>query len=288
MNTLLASSGKAAFWKLAPFLPDELRLKILFLKEHGSWPNLAEPRTFSEKVQWRKLHDRRALLTMFADKYGVREYVAGKVGEKYLTRLYWASSDPATMPFDDLPQRFVVKANHGTRWNILVKDKREVSRDALVAQLAEWLRSRYPALHCEWGYRNIAPMALAEEYLSTAAGDIPPDYKFFVFGGRVRMIQVDLDRFTAHSRCLYDPQWNLLPVVLGYPKGVGIQRPENLDEMIWCAEQCSGGVDFVRVDLYNVDGRIVFGELTNYPGGGLERITPASFDAELGSWWKLG
>ncbi len=287
MKQALSNAGKRLFWKLAPLLPDELRLKILFRRAHKAWPDFTHPRTFSEKVQWRKLHDRRDKLTLFADKYRVRDYVESKIGAQHLAKIYWMSESAQTLRLEDLPHSFVLKANHGTRWNILVKDKNTENRDALAATLDEWLHSRYPPAQGEWGYLNVEPLVFAEELLSTRAGEIPVDFKFFVFGGTVRMIQVDLERFISHSRCLYDAQWNLLPAVMGYPRGKGYPKPDNLDEMIHCAQRLADGIDFVRVDLYNVDGRIVFGELTNYPGGGLEEFTPASFDAQVGQWWQL-
>ena len=287
MRQALFDTGKRIFWKAAPLLPDALRLKLLFRRTHGAWPDLANPKTFSEKVQWRKLHDRRDKLTLFADKYRVRSYVEAKIGAQYLAKAYWCSESAQALPLEQLPQSFVLKANHGTRWNILVKDKRTVDRAELVHTLDGWLHSHYPPEQCEWGYRNVQPLAFAEEFLSTRSGEIPVDFKFFVFNGTVRMIQVDLERFISHSRCLYDPDWQLFPAVMGYPRGKGYPRPDNLAEMIRCAQQLADGIDFVRVDLYNVDGRIVFGELTNYPGGGLEEFTPRSFDATVGAWWQL-
>jgi len=287
MSNAIRNAGKLVFWGIAPYLPAELRLKILFMNTHGTWPDLGRPKTFSEKVQWRKLHDRREILTLFADKYRVRKHVEERIGARYLTTVYWASEDPQTLPVSDLPQSFVLKANHGTRWNILVPDKSAMDRDAVVGQLSAWLRDRYPPAQGEWGYLNVKPIAYAEEFLRTRAGEIPIDYKFFVFDGRVRMIQVDLDRFTDHSRCLYDADWNLLPAVMGYQRGYGSPRPENLAEMIDCAQKCAAGLDFVRADFYNVDGRVVFGELTNYPGGGLELFSPPEFDGVVGSWWTL-
>lgn len=287
MRQSLFNAGKRLFWKTAWVLPDALRLKILFRRTHGKWPDLAEPKTFSEKIQWRKLHDRRDKLTLFADKYRVRDYVAARIGDRYLTKIYWASESADALPFDELPESFVLKANHGTHWNILVTDKRTEDRARLVKTLREWLASRYPPAQGEWGYGNVRPLVFAEELLSTRDAQVPADFKLFVFNGVVRMIQVDLERFVAHSRCLYDPDWNLFTAVMGYPRGSGYRRPDNLDEMIHCAQQLADGIDFVRVDLYNVEGRIVFGELTNYPGGGLEEFTPRSFDATVGAWWKL-
>jgi hypothetical protein len=287
MISALNNTGKHLFWTLAPYMPAGLRLKILFRRTHGTWPDLERPRSFSEKVQWRKLHDRRAILTLFADKYRVRKHVEERIGARYLTTIHWVSEDARTLNLAELPESFVLKANHGTRWNILVADKSTADRNELVATLGSWLRDRYPPAQGEWGYLNVQPLVFAEEFLRNRAGEIPVDYKFFVFGGKVRMIQVDLDRFTAHSRCLYDPDWNLLPAVMGYPRGSGSPRPDNLDEMIECAQACSAGLDFVRADFYNVDGRVVFGELTNYPGGGLEAFSPPGFDSDVGAWWSL-
>jgi hypothetical protein len=275
------------FWKVAPLVPDALRFKLLFRRIHKFWPDFVNPRTFSEKVQWRKLNDRREILTVFADKYRVRDYIERKIGRKYLSDVYWASDDADSVDFGKLPDKFVLKTNHGTRWNVFVPDKSRTDRHEAVAQLQAWLKDRYPPAQGEWGYLNVKPMAYAEEFLSTRAGEIPRDYKFFVFNGRARMVQVDLDRFISHSRCLYDMDWNLLPAGLGYPQGTGAEKPANFAEMVRCAEAVADGIDFVRADFYNVDGRIVFGEMTNYPGGGLEPFTPPSFDAIVGSWWTL-
>src|ERR1700761_9235382 len=131
MSNAIRNTGKRVFWAVAPYLPSELRLKILFVNTHGSWPDLSRPKSFSEKVQWRKLHDRRKILTLFADKYRVRQHVEERIGRRYLTTVYWASEDPRSLPLADLPDRFVLKANHGTRWNIMVEDKKTADREQL-------------------------------------------------------------------------------------------------------------------------------------------------------------
>ncbi len=291
LRARLTSSLRAVphrvFWKLAPFLSDELYVKLHFFWCHRVLPNLSSPSTFSEKIQWRKLQDRRNVLTLFGDKYRARTHVEAKVGREFLTEIYWASEDPRTLPLERLPPRFVVKVNHGTGWMIFVDDKSAIERESVVRRVRSWLAQPFPPWRREWAYRDIKPITFAEEFLLTREGHVPPDFKFFVFDGEVRLVQVDLDRFTHHTRCLYDRDWNLLPVTLAFPKGRGITRPHNLAEMIRCAEMISDGIDFVRVDLYNVDGRIVFGEMTHYPGGGFERFTPPDFDRIVGAWWRL-
>ena len=146
-----------------------------------------------------------------------------------------------------------------------------------------WLSHTYKR-NSEWAYREVPPRLLVEEFL---AGGVPPDYKFFVFHGRVRMIEVDLDRFTGHKRSLYTADWQRLPVQYGHPAGDDVELPSALPEMIDVAEALGAATDFVRVDLYSLPGRVVCGELTNYPMAGRGWFDPREFDRELGAWWTL-
>ncbi len=254
---------------------------------HGHFPHLIRPRTFNEWIARRKALDRRSILTRFTDKYAVRDYVAERVGAEVLTRLYWVTRDPADIPFDALPERFVVKPTHGSGWIRLVRDKSQLHREELVRQCTKWLASDYYKLRREWPYKNIVPRILVEEFIDNGAGQPARDYKFYVFGGRVELIHVDAERFTEHQRSFFDRSWNELPVRLHYPPVTGgVRPPPHLCDMIRAAELLGKGMDFVRVDLYDTERKFYFGEITTTPVCGCGRFEPASVDAHLGELWR--
>lgn len=264
------------------------------------------PVTFNEKVRYKMVADRRPLLTTFADKYGVREYVAARVGAEVLTRLYLVTSTPrAALAEADLPLEFVVKPTHasgsfvivagfapadrrlpdpGRHWaSALVRPDR-LDRDRLVEMCEDWVA--YPYARDEWAYQNVPRRILVEELLEDG-GAVPFDYRFFVFHGRVRMVQVEIDKYTAHTRTLYTPEWERLAVEWRVPAGRDVDPPHMLPEMIEVAETLGTETDFVRVDLYCLGSRIVFGELTNYPLAGKIEPRPPEFGRWLGDWWTL-
>lgn len=253
----------------------------------GRWPNLLRPKTFNEWINHKKLFDRNPLLTLLADKYQVREYVRERVGEEILTRLYLVTEDPEEIDFARLPDRFVIKTTHGSTWNILVPNKQEVDERAVKDQCAEWLRQNYYTMGREWAYKNIKPRIIVEEFLGDESGEAPCDFKFFCFGGVVKFIQVDADRFRGHKRDLYDTSWNRLNVRTCSYRNLdkALPKPEKLDEMMFIAQRLADGLDFVRVDLYDINGRIYFGEMTNYPDNGFSRIEPDEYDFIFGSYW---
>jgi hypothetical protein len=268
--------------------------------------------TFNEKVRYRMLTDRRPLLTLFADKLAVRAYVESRVGASYLPALHAVTTEPGTLSPDELPREFVVKPTHGSGACIVVADfaPRETTLpdpprhtkwpnagwtqalvhpdtldwDRLRSLCEHWLSLRY-GWDKAWAYRNVPSRLLVEELLDGRG--VPPDYKLFVFHGHARLIQVDLDRFALHTRSLYTPAWERLAVEYEYPGGADVERPAALSEMLEVAERLAAGTDFVRVDLYGIQERVVFGELTNYPVAGRGEFDPPEFDRQLGEWWTL-
>jgi hypothetical protein len=185
--------------------------------EHGAFPRLLHPQTFSEKVLYRKLFDRRPLLTQFADKHAVRAYVEHKLGRDLLPALYHVTQHPEEIPFDALPEHFVVKPTHGSGWVRLVADKSALNRDELIAACRAWLRTSFYRITREWPYKRIEPKIIIEEMIDDGAGSVPRDYKCYVFHGKVEMIQVDEGRFADHRRNLYSPAWQKLEATLHYP-----------------------------------------------------------------------
>ncbi|WP_232079858.1 ATP-grasp fold amidoligase family protein [Mycolicibacterium parafortuitum] len=267
-----------------------------------------DPQTFRQKVRYKMLRDRRPLVVTFADKAAVREYVAATVGPHYLPRAYAVSDDPSVLP--ELPETFVVKPTHGSGAAIIVSptappDARlppvarswsythirpEFADRAHIVEIGRaWLAHLYgEGPNAEWVYGQVPRRILVEELLLRADGTIPDDYKLFVFHGRCAYIEVDAARFGRRTQDFFTATWRHLPLSGGYPwADPAPAHPVTLDEMISVAEKLGAGTDFVRVDLYDVDGRIVFGELTSFPAGGNSPFDPEYFDTEFGSRWTV-
>jgi hypothetical protein len=260
-------------------------------KHQGAFPNLLDPQTFNEKLCYRKIFDRREILTTLADKYAARDYVAQRLGSAILPKLYQVTRNAADIPFDALPNKFVVKPTHGSGWVRLVRDKAQLDRAAVIAESEEWLSRSYYELTREWQYKNVTPRILVEEFIDDGSGQAPVDYKLMVFHGKVHYVQVHRDRFTALKMTFYDPAWNRIEVV-GLTDAIGdvmedIPRPERLEEMIMAAETLAGEMDFIRVDFYATSEKIYFGEFTSVPGNGVVRYVPSDFDLQLGRLWDL-
>lgn len=253
----------------------------------GYLPNLVKPRSFNEKVAVRKLRPMPSWWSQVADKVGVRTYVAERVGEHVLNEVYHVTDDPKTIDLTALPNRFVVKASHGSGWNLFVPDKHQITQAELHDRCAEWLSMRYGRPTLEAHYEAIPPRILVERFLEDSTYGIPLDFKFWVFHGFVRFVQVDFDRFSGHTRTFFDAQWRHQSWGVQKPLGPDLARPQLSDEMIEIAQRLAAGFDFVRVDLYSVnDEQIVFGELTLTPGSGRERFLPSKqVDFWVGSFW---
>ena len=259
----------------------------LYYRKFGRMPNLDSPSGFNEKILVKILRDRRQYLTLFSDRLRVRVHIEKTAPALSFPSLYWWCDRVDHFPFEELPDAFVLKANHGSGWNILVERKSGVRRADLVAAARKWLRSDFTIVGREWSYRNIRRAIYAEELLPGPTGTPPPDYKLFVFNGKVRIIQVDADRFAGHTQVLYDEHWNAIDGTVAGAPGRPTPLPASLPAMIDAAEAISLGVDFVRVDLYDIEGRIYFGELTSSPNKGLSPFRPASLDQWFGQNLRL-
>lgn len=260
-----------------------------FWRTHRFWPNFVHPRRFSEKVWSRMLHDRDSQLTVLSDKLRVRDYVASKVGPDYLVPLLWSGEKPEQIPFDRLPSKFVIKATHGCGYNILVRDKAQINPERIRLQLAEWLTQNYCQdylLGVEWGYKNVKPAIIIESFIDEN-GMAPVDYKFYCFSGCVEFLTLHFDRFVEHKTRSFDR--NFKPHEFRYHFGQHsgeCQCPPNFEAMVQFAESLAVGFDFMRVDIYSIENRIYFSELTPYPGGVSTKFLPASQDYVLGEKWK--
>jgi len=257
----------------------------LHLKK-GAMPkiiNLRHPLTFNEKTIWLKINHKYPNANMLADKYLVRSFVEKKIGDKYLISLLNVYDNPAEIDFTVLPESFVLKTNHGSGFNIIVRSKKELDTNKTRNQLDRWLKIDYYSIAKDYQYKGIKPRIICEEYLENSAENPLIDYKIFCFSGEPAYIQVDLDRFTKHTRNFYDLSWNLLSFTTLYPLGKKVlPAPEKLSEMIWIAKSLSEGMIFARIDLYNYKGQVYFGEITLHHGGGFEPFFPKKYDYILG------
>ena len=255
--------------------------------------NLVTPVTFNDKLNYLMLHYRNPILVQLADKYACRSYVTECIGEEFLPKLLGVWESPAQIDIDELPDRFVLKANHGCGMNVICTDKKTLDWDKARRKLAKWLRTDISETRNEWQYHDIPRRIIAEEFLEDKGFVIPRDFKFLCCGGKVRAIMLFSDRGIHTTRMhVYTPEWERRPdVSINYPRSVdapSTPRPDNLDKMIYLAEKLSKPFPLVRVDFYNLGGsRIVFGELTFSYGSGRAIITPRSFDMELGSYIDL-
>lgn len=265
---------------------------LYFIKAHGYRPHFKNPRSFVEKIWARMLFERDPVWTLFSDKLRVRDYVASKVGKNFLVPLCWVGEKPGDIPFERLPSKFIIKTNHGCDYNFFVKDKGQVDQVKVRRLLAIWLRENYCKdrfLGVSWGYKNIRPMIMVESFLEDK-GHVPSDYKFFCYAGKVEFLKIDFNRFEDHSEAFFDRELKQLDIFgRGIKKHQGkIVFPENYHEMVRVAESLAQGIDFIRVDLYSVDGQVYFGELTCYHGGGMIRLYPRKYDFFFGEKWEYG
>lgn len=292
MRNNLNEYAKSYIKKMINSLPDPLNIIPgifrAFKQTQGYYPNIFFPQAFNEKIQKRKIFDRRRILTLIADKYAVRDYVTQKTCADILTKLYFVTDNPSEIHLESLPRRFVVKPTHGSGWIYIVKDKNLVNKIDLVKICSGWLSQSFYELTKQWVYKDIPRRIIIEEFLDDGTGEPPMDYKLFVFSGKVELIQVDIDRFTKHRRNIYDVKWNRIDVRLLYDNYDGsVPRPDGLNDMIKYAETLGKELDFIRVDFYNYGNRVVFGELTNTPENGFGIFYPVSFDYYLGTLWKM-
>jgi hypothetical protein len=260
-----------------------------FWKVHGYWPNFRNPRSFSEKVFNRMLFDRDAIWTLLSDKLRVRDYVGTKIRQECLIPLLWTGDNPEGIPFDELPMKFVIKTNHGCAYNIIVKDKSQLDKGKTIRQLKRWLKENFyrdRVSGTAWAYKNIKPSIMVETFIDDN-GKVPIDYKFFCYAGRAEFLQVSIDRFEDATERILDREFTPLDLYNGCNLYKGkVLRPRNYEDMVHLAERLAEDLNFVRVDLYNVDGKIYFGEMTCYPAGGTARFEPREYDFLFGAKWK--
>jgi hypothetical protein len=264
-------------------------LKRWWFKRNNKTLNLDKPLTFNEKIQWLKLYDSTPYKTLLADKYKVRDYITKKIGKKYLIPLYNVYNKFEEINFDKLPKQFVIKCNHGSGYNIIIKDKSKLNSTIIKKNLDEWMNSNFAFYYgLELHYRDIEPKIIIEKYLDDGTGDLR-DYKITCFNGKPEFIWIDSNRHTEHKRNLYDLNWNQLPYKINsnYKTFPSPKKPKQLKKLLKLASILSKGFLYARVDFYIIKEKIFFGEITFTSSSGTENILPHSFDKRLCSLIKL-
>lgn len=272
------------------WLPDKVYLKTIYKILVGKKLNLQKPKTFNEKLQWLKLYDRNPEYIKMVDKYEAKNYVAKIIGEKYIipTIGIWDKFDDIN--FDKMPNQFVLKCTHDSGGLVICRDKSEFNINEAKKKINKSLKRNYFYSGREWPYKQIKPRIIAEEYVEEEVNKELVDYKLMSFNGKVKTIFTCTNRYSKDGMHItfFNRNWDKLPFERKYPSDkVNIDKPVTFDEMIELAEKLSNKIPFLRVDFYEVNGKIYFGELTFYPGSGFEKFEPEEWDYNLGKWIKL-
>jgi hypothetical protein len=269
-------------------LPLPVQVLVRFVKKgHGYFPNLIFPTTFNEKVLAKMVFDRSPLLATAADKLSARALIASKVGENYLPKVHAVWSSPASIDLSQIWGPVAIKANHGSGYVKLIPNPAAVNVEALRELAAGWFEINYGRTYGEWCYRDIKPRVFAEEMIGDGNADHLVDYKIFCFSGQPRFLKIIKGMKGAAKSYYADLQCRDLHISDGQQplEAEYQQAPRNFDLMLELAARISSGFDMVRVDMYNLNGCIYVGELTNYPQAGIIPFRPTGADAELGRYW---
>lgn len=253
--------------------------------------NLDNPQTYNEKLQWLKLFDRREEYTQMVDKYEAKKYVANLIGEEYIIPTLGVYNSFDEIDFEKLPNQFVLKCTHNSGGIIICKDKKNLDVAKAKKQLEKWLKVNPYWKNREYPYKHVQPRIIAEQYMEDESGYELKDYKFFCFDGEVKCLFVATDRGNGNEETkfdFYDLDWNHLPFTNGHPNSTKeIKKPIGFEEMVRLSQVLSKNIPHVRVDLYNINGEIYFGELTFFHWSGLTPFVPEKWDYIFGEWLKL-
>ena len=269
-------------------MTDKQFITILFRYTTGEEMSWTNPVTFNQKLQWLKVYDHHPEYTTMVDKYAVKEYVAQKIGSEYIipTIGVWKNFDD--IDFDKLPNQFVLKCTHDSGGIIICRDKASLDMTAAREKIKRCMKRNFYYLGREWPYKHVEPRIIAEPLMEDEVGKDLQDYKLMCFGGKVKCSFVCTDRSEGLNVTFFDRQWQKMPFERHYPASKKpIACPKNYEEMVRLAEILSEGIPFVRVDFYEIKGKTYFGELTFYPGSGLEKFHPQTWDRTLGDWIEL-
>lgn len=270
-------------------LSDTDCINALYKGYCGHLPNLDNPLKFSEKMQWMKLHYRNELMPIVGDKFTVRDYLENLGYEHLLNDFVAVFESVDEIDLSKLPQRFVLKASHSSGWNLIVRDKNRINWRMARKNMQYWLDNKIDWDGREWHYAEMKPRIVCEKYLEDTSGGLM-DYKFYCFNGEPRFVQLNVDRgLPSATQNYYDLNWNLLPFGKSLPHNPIIQavKPKHFDEMVMLARELSKPFPYVRMDFYEANDRIYFGEFTFFPCSGMPDFIPAVWDMKVGEMLTL-
>lgn len=287
LKSVLTKKGYLQWRLLTLFpqlIPDDYYLKKKFYFQVGYKLNLKNPESFNEKIQWLKLYDRNPMYTTMVDKYEVKKYVAGVIGEEYIVPTYAVYDRVDDIDLSKLPNQFVLKCTHDSGGIAICTDKASFDFEIAKKKLKKAFNRNFFLWSREWPYKNVKKRIIAEKYLVDESGWQLKDYKVFCFDGEPKFVEVDYDRYVGHKLNVYDLDWNYIDFYMTSHNdpNVIIGKPKRLDLMLELSRKLSKGTPFVRVDFYSIEDKLFFSELTFHPGSGMIGFYPKEYD------WKLG
>lgn len=265
---------------------DERFNQILFRLMFGRKADFKNPKTFNECVCARKLQDKAFSFWKYSDKYEVRKYVEETIGREYLNECYGIYDSFSQIDFSKLPERFALRGTHGSGYNIIVKDKSSFNRKKAKKKFDKWLKTNYYHVCRERNYAKIKPRIMCDRYLESIENDDLPEIKVFCFYGKAKLIGYNLCKNGKTYTNMFDGDWNYLDIRKGYAHFSDKSAPQNAAEILRIAENLAKPFEFVRVDLYNVDGKVYFSELTFFTGGGFVPFDPPEYDEKMVSFFN--
>lgn len=274
--------------RLLKLLSGKTFIKLKFRRRLKEWPDLKNPKTFNEKLQWLKLNDRKKIYSVMADKYEVKKYITQFIDDKYIVPTYGVWDKFEDIDFDKLPDKFVLKTTHDSGGVVICEDKNTFDYDKAKDFLEDHQDENYYYRGREWAYKNIEPRIMAEKLLEFNENQEIKDYKVFCFNGKSKYILVCSDRQSDLKETFFDTDWNLAPFKrpdLDINKDE--KKPKNLEKMIEISEVLSKDMPFLRVDFYDMNNGPLIGELTFYPASGFEPFEPKEWDEKLGEMIDL-
>lgn len=266
-------------------MSDEKFVKMQFKNVFGYKLDLENPVTYNEKLQWLKLYDRKPIYTKMVDKYEVKNIIEKTIGKEYIIPTLGVYDSFDEINFEEMPNQFVIKCTHDSGGNVICTDKSTLNLKKAKKKIEKSLKNNYYWQNREWPYKNVKPRIIIEKYMVDESGYELKDYKFMCFNGKPKCSFVCLNRKSKSGLNVdfYDLEWNKMPFQRHYPNSnIILNKPKNYETMIRLAERLAKNIPFVRVDFYNINGKIYFGELTFFPGSGLEEFTPYEWDKKLG------
>lgn len=275
---------------LLDWMSDKTYLKMIYRIIMKEKLNVDNPVTFTEKMQWLKIYDHNPEYTVMVDKYGVKKYIADRIGEEYVVPLLGVWDKFEDIDFESLPEQFVLKCTHDSGGLVICKDKSNLDIAAARAKINKSLKRNYYRNFREWPYKNVKPRIIAEQYMEDENSfESLNVYKIMTFNGVPKIIQaIKNDKTKNESIDYFDTSWNLMDMRQNYPNSeVPVQKPHNLEAMLLLAEKLAKGFSFLRVDFYEVNGKVYFSEFTFYSDAGMEKFKPDKWNKELGDWIKL-